>query len=291
MTEQDLTNFFDKSFWQSVVATLAASILILLLKRLADWASVTLFKGHPRSRNVGLIGVLCIWSLLTILYVYYSWPFPAFFILLMTVTLGFVIWKELSQFWNSGLISLDRTIKTGVDYDKALQLCTNQLDFLGIGASKLTQSSEFENAIRRCHRPNIPIRFLLTKPNNQLLIKAAQHIGTDPQDYQKRVAQSLGVLGRLRNDKHMNIEVRFYPSDRQSNMPLFRLMFINNSICLMSYNIFGEGDGSQLPQLHLKRSDNQRDTDSFYYPFRLFFDLLWQDSEPWDFDLQKLNSQ
>jgi hypothetical protein len=81
----------------------------------------------------------------------------------------------------------------------------------------------------------------------------------------------------------MNIEVRFYPSATNRDLPIFRLMFINNLICLVSYNVLGEGDGSQLPQIHLYRPDQDRDIKSFYYPFRLLFDRLWEESAIWNF--------
>ncbi len=234
MTEQDIWSFFDRSFLQNLVAAAVYSGFFYLFKKIVDWISIYFFKESPKARKVGLVLVLCFWGIGTILYIYFSAPFPVLFIALMTVSLGIIMWKELSQYWNVGLIRLDKTIEAGVDYQKALKLCTNQLDFLGIGASKLTASTEFEPAIRRCNRSTVPIRFLLTKPSNPLLIKAAMQRGEDPQVYQRRVSNSLTILQGLHNVSNLNIEVRFYPSDRQRDMPLFRLMFINNSICLSS---------------------------------------------------------
>jgi hypothetical protein len=61
-------------------------------------------------------------------------------------------------------------------------------------------------------------------------------------------------------------------------------MFIDRQLCLCSYNVFGEGDGSQLPQLHLaKAALSARDTTTLYYPFDLYFSWLWNLSESWDF--------
>jgi len=116
--------------------------------------------------------------------------------------------------------------------------------FLGTGAAKLTREDEFENAIRRC-RPEQPIRFLLCKPTYDFLIEAARRFGVDRDEYKTIVTNSLRKIAELK-EKYKNIEVRFY-----SQFQVFRLMFIDDSICLVSYNVMGEGDGSQLPQLHI----------------------------------------
>jgi len=140
-----------------------------------------------------------------------------------------------------------------MNYERALKACNNQLEFLGIGAWKLTKEKEFEQTIRRCNRRNVPIRFLLTKPENPLLVQAAKQYGINSKEYQSRVRESLRKIADFKN-KNINIQVRFYPSQNKRDTPIFRLMFINDSLCLVSYHVFGEGDGSQQPQLHLKKS-------------------------------------
>lgn len=63
----------------------------------------------------------------------------------------------------------------------------------------------------------------------------------------------------------------------------FRLMLINDSICLMSYYVLGKGDGSNLPQLHIVKTASDRDVDSLYYGFSAYFWKLWDDSQEWNF--------
>jgi len=73
-----------------------------------------------------------------------------------------MLWSQLRQFWDVGLIGADRTIRGGLDYTRSLKMCRNSLSFLGVGARKLTEHApEFENAMQRCNRPNRPIRLLL----------------------------------------------------------------------------------------------------------------------------------
>jgi hypothetical protein len=100
--------------------------------------------------------------------------------------------------------------------------------FLGVGARKLTEnSSEFEAALKRCNRPNRPVRFLLCKPTSTLLSRAAQSAGEAVNAYEHRVLESLKVIAMLRKNRDWNIEVRFYQIER----PLFRLMFIDSWLC------------------------------------------------------------
>lgn len=175
-----------------------------------------------------------------------------------------------------GIIGVDQEIRKGIDYKRALGLCRNTLSFLGIGARKLTGESEFEKAIRRCKETE-PVRFLLCRPEHKQLEDAEARFGVDRQEYRKRVIDSIRIIARLR-EKYPNIEVRFY-----QEFQWFRLMFIDRSICLVSYNLMGEGDGSQLPQLHLSTRQGEREVDSFYHVFARYFDDLWDRSECWDF--------
>ena len=160
------------------------------------------------------------------------------------------MWKELNQFWQLGLVGAGRKIAAGLDYKQSLSLCSNSLGFLGIGASKLTREwKEFEGAIDRCHRPNRPIRLLLCDPGNEELIRMVRQAGRGPDEYQNTVKDSLRKIATLRIQREKNIKVRFY-----KELPLFRLMFIDDSLCLASHYVFGEGDGSQLPQLHVRKT-------------------------------------
>lgn len=283
-----MTDFFDKGFWQGLATSFVYTIIC--------WAGAVikrqLSKNNPLNffiwNRAFIGGVFVAWMIINTFVLFYSLnPARYKFLLLSIVLTTFVtwifVWRELSQFLSVGLLRADKKAGTGFGYDQALKLCQNHLNFLGIGAAKLTGSIEFEGAIRRCHRDTVPVRFLLAHPDNPLLIEAAQRKGVDQTEYKRKVENSLKVISELKLVKQLNIEVCFYSHKLKSDFPLFRLMFINDSICLFSYNIFGEGDGSQLPQLHLTRSDRKRDTNSFYYPFREFFNRLWEESSQWDF--------
>ncbi len=246
--------------------------------------SVYFLRQAPALNRLRLFLMLSVWLLSNVAYHIYWKPSLPIFLIITSLMIFLYIWKEVTQFWDRGVLRLDPSINKGLDFEGALKLCKNQLDFLGIGAWKLTSNKEFEDAIRRCNRPDIPIRFLLTKPDNPLLTDAAKRSGADSAEYGRRVEASLRILAGLKMHKKMNIQVRFYPCENNRDFPLFRLLFINNSVCLFSYHVFGEGDGTQAPQLHLKRFEDRRDTDSFYYPFSVYFNHLWTDSTAWDFE-------
>jgi len=176
-----------------------------------------------------------------------------------------------------GVIGADFEIRTGTDYGRVLSICNNDLAFLGIGAAKLTSEETFEAAILRC-QANRPPRFLLCDPESQALADSARQAGKDRDEYRDRVRESLRRIAQLRERRAAKIEVRFY----KDNPETFRLVFIDNHLCLVSYNALGEGDGSQLPQLHIRAYHDAREVSTFYWAFRTYFERLWGNATPWD---------
>ncbi len=245
------------------------------------WIARKLDRSRPRSRQ----SFLLIAAILTIaanvaLYYIVGTVFPLFTTVLLIIVFA-VFWLQIRQFWNVGLIGADQSISQGIDYRRSLRMCNNSLSFLGVGARKLTGAApDFEQAMQRCNRTNRPIRFLLCRPDSQLLEKAAHGAGRPPEEYRRRVTESLRVIADLRNNRSWNIEVRFYEVPH----PLFRLMFVDDWLCLASHYVFGEGDGSQWPQLHVRRSTTERDVNSLYHPFSEYFEQLWNEAASWDFN-------
>jgi hypothetical protein len=194
--------------------------------------------------------------------------------------LTFILWSQLNQFWKVGIRGVDRQIRSGINYDDALKIIKNELKFLGIGASKLTREDEFEKALNRC-RGDKSIKFLLCNPSDSKLVNAAKKFNQPDTEYRNNVINSIRKISEIKKKRELNIEVRFYPVGFE---PIFRLMFIDSSICLFSYNVWGEGNGSQFPQLHVVNApQSQRTVESFYYPLELYFDNLWEKATQWNF--------
>lgn len=281
----------------SLGVSIVANALFLAGLALLRWVQRFLEKKHPRRGPVLYYGAWGLWFVLNsvALYLVETRPLPAavlvWTLLPTSVILFWVSWCTTSQFWSVGLRSADRRIDRGIDYRTSLSLVHNELSFLGTGASKLTAlTSEFEAALHRC-RGDRQIRFLLMKPTDENLTEAARRAKKDKDAYKKQVLESLRRIASVRESGVPNVEVRFYPESQQEwggIASVFRLMFIDKSLCLMSYNVFGISDGgqpgSQLPQLHLVSFGAEKPaTRCFYWAMESFYDRLWEKAEEWDF--------
>jgi hypothetical protein len=272
----------DNLLWSvigSLIVLVLSGIFTWLRKRYAVWIA----SRDPRLPSLFLNGILLAWLVFAVVLFYLIisrhepllWLLPVFGVWSLVNT--YFLWNKRESFRAVGIKGVDRQVRHGIDYNKSLSLCQNELSFLGIGAAKLTSAPEFEKAIGRC-RQEKPIRFLLCKPTHELLMEAAIRFNRKDESYQKIVKDSLRIIATLK-ERYPNIEVRFY-----SDFQILRLMFIDDSLCLVSYNVMGEGDGSQLPQLHiLKPSQTERVENSFYYPLEIYFNQLWKSADVWDF--------
>jgi hypothetical protein len=238
-------------------------------------------RQNPQIRPWILGGMLIVWFGTNVWASTAAWPQPVIAFTVTSLPMIGVVGGELWRYWRVGIRGADLRVGRGLNYRQALDLCTNQFDFLGTGGAKLTaEHKAFEAALQRCHRPGRPVRFLLLDPvrGASQLADAASRAGKGRETYAQLLKGSLRIIADLRQQRALNIEVRLY-----SHLVEYRLMFINDSLCLASYNVYGEGDGSQMPQLMLVKSAGRRDVESFYYPMKAYFERLWEGSKPWDF--------
>jgi len=184
--------------------------------------------------------------------------------------------RELRQFWAVGLLSADPEIAKGISYAQSLRLVTKGMAFMGTGAHKLSGSKEFAAAIDRCS--DRPVRLLLRRPDDPVLEMAAARKNRNPAEYRENVIESLQRIGRLRQ-RFPNIQVKFYEGE-----PVFRIMLVDERLALVSFNVYGRGDGSALPQLHVARAaEGKEEQESFYQAFSSYFERCWTDGKLWDF--------
>lgn len=271
----DPHKLIEEPLWQAYATAVIAA---------ASWAGRRAVAKYARSAAKGPLRVLVPATVATAAVVVWwklDWPnLPLFVIFSLAVVLAFAA-AELAAFWRAGLEGADPAIRKGLNYKKALSLCHNELCLLGIGAAKLTAQPNFRAALKRCAEiEGGNIRFLLTRPENAFLQEAARQAGERVDEYQQRVEDSLRTLARIHLDEGVKMEVRFYTDP--AFIPLFRLMFIDDRLCLVSYNAFGHGDGSGLPQIRVSRRTDAQKHVSFYYPYRLYFETLWKRAEPWE---------
>lgn len=213
------------------------------------------------------------WTALAVWNVSPAWLFPV-----AAVSFLFFTLYEFGYFWRAGVYGADIAVGKGIDYARSLKLATNAFEFLGTGANKLTRLDEFEPAMQRCHREDRAIRFLLLDPRDHVALSdAARRAGHEGDEYQRRVKESLRRIANLLERRRLNIEVRFY----RDSQP-FRLVFIDGVLCLFGYNVYGEREDFQHPQLHIVSHRSRRDVGSFYYPLRAHFEDLWKRAVNWN---------
>ena len=280
-----------------LIKSVSYELIATLILTTAGWLRVkfltTLSKNNPRLPGLLFFLLLFVWVLANAgaFYLQIAHHYSIYWLLttvLLTSALIFAFsWYELNQFWEVGIVGADQHVKSGIDYKKSLNMVRNRFAFLGTGASKLTSDSDFEAALERCHSDQ-PIQFLLVRPNDSEIAEAERRAGKQPGEYTNQVKGSLRKIAELRNRRFSNIEVRFYPSSFNI-VPVLRLVFIDDALCLMSYNAFGKGDGSQLPQIHIVKDVGNKSVDkSFYFALDQYFQWLWKESEQWNFE-QYLN--
>jgi len=270
-----MSNQAIEGFWVNIIA----GVVLLGLTAVLKWMHRRLARSNPADRvwHVSLLG-LC-WVLMNTVCAYFVARSAALIVFLSSVLIVWIVRPELNQFWRIGLVGADDQIRSGINFRRALGIVSNSMDFLGIGAAKLTdEKPEFDAAVGRCQRPERPVRFLLCRPNDEKLIEMAQSAERDRGSYQTKVLDSLRAIADLRNNRAWNVQVRFY-----REFPTFRLMFIDDAICLASHYVLGKGSGAELPQLHVVKPKGSRDVDSLYYGFNSYFNRFWENAEEWDF--------
>lgn len=188
---------------------------------------------------------------------------------------------KLYQLARIGIYDFDASVRAGFAYKSALRASRHSIAFLGTGASKLTSSDEFDSAIARCQM-GVANRFLLIHPNSVVLKSAAKQAGVSEADYSNKVRASIERLARLVQSRGFKIEVRFQDANREDDLESFRLMFIDDRVCLFSFNAYGRGDGSALPQLIVQSKSRREEERTFYYGLQRYYERRWAAANPWD---------
>jgi hypothetical protein len=277
-----LTPSFIEGFFASLAAAAAWFIMdwcARSLWKIEKISQIITFQFSPLQKYISVLSISIILGVSSLLISGNIWFLLVFFALGATV----IPLRWFSRFSRVGLFRVDPRVESGIDYSRALRLSKNSIDFMGTGAFKLTSTAEFEAAIARCNRQDRPIRFLLSHPESRALIRAAAQARDAHDTYRHRVEQSLNKLAELAVHRHMNIEVRFYTIDPSHDAPEnFRIMIIDDAVCLFSYNIYGRGEGRDLPQIMFRNNQHSDNTKLFYICFQQYYEKMWTSSTPWN---------
>jgi len=189
-----------------------------------------------------------------------------------------VLWSIFKGYQDVGIGAAFHSTQSGVGFQKSLRLATTSLDFLGTGASKLTEhTKEFEDAMKRCAVGGRVVRLLLSHPGNPLLETLSLRNERSNMSYSRTVTDSLKRIARLQADHQLAIQLRFYSNPKGKDFQNFRLMFINKSLCLWGWTVFDGERGRNNPQVLLFNQAKDGPERSAYHAFQDYFNRLWDD--------------
>lgn len=178
-------------------------------------------------------------------------------------------------------LSIKSTNVEETSYKEALNDTKKHFSLLGVGADKLTKTAEFEVLLRRIIKTNGTVRLLLLDPSaysmilnlsNEKIIKASELV--------KNVTRSLKKIEQIieRFKCRDNILIRSYQPIRRTDIPPFRLTFVDDEVCLFSPRSFEKKKPLEVqPEVKINKINNSAD-DGFYGSFRTYYDSLWQNA-------------
>jgi hypothetical protein len=128
--------------------------------------------------------------------------------------------------------------------------------------------------LQRCKLANGRLRFLLSSPDNPALEEMAKRNGRNDLTYRSRVKESIRELYTSAQNVGVDFEIGLYNLKHHISLPHFRLMFVDDRICIYSQLVWTEGEGLDNPQLVLRANQKQADY-SFYKGYLDYFEDLW----------------
>jgi hypothetical protein len=194
------------------------------------------------------------------------------------VGFAFVIFWTLSDVAKVGITNAYLTTRQGISAEASLKQVRKDLSFLGIGAKKLTDSPEFEKMLQRCKESGGTVRFLLSHPDNKALEEVAKRNDRDDLSYRSRVKESIREIFSKTSRSGINFEVRTYDLHQKIALPHFRLMFIDDKLCIFSQVFWSKGEGLDNPQLILTKSKGAIEG-SLFWGYRQYFTDLWDHAD------------
>lgn len=187
------------------------------------------------------------------------------------VLLVFWILRDVSRV---GITNAFETTARGVSAEASMKEVKHTLAFLGIGAKKLTETAEFDAMLKRCKDAGGSLRFLLSNPENPALEEMAKQNNRNDLSYRSRVRESIREIFTRATASGVSFEVRLYDMKQRTSLPQFRLMFIDDRLCIFSQLVWSAAEGLDNPQMILKRNRNSASS-SLYQGYLEYFEDLW----------------
>jgi cytidyltransferase-like protein len=178
-------------------------------------------------------------------------------------------------------LSIKSTNVEKTSYKEALNDTKKHFSLLGVGAHKLTKTTEFENLLKRIIETNGTVKLLLLDPSAYSMVLNLPNLKTIKKtELVRSVTHSLKKIELLieRFKCRDNILIRSYQPIRRTDIPPFRLTFVDDEVCLFSPRSFEKKKPLEVqPEIKINKINNSAD-DGFYGSFRTYYDSLWQNA-------------
>jgi len=137
--------------------------------------------------------------------------------------------------------------------EDTLRMPSKSFRFLGVSAEFVVNSERFKEVVKKkTSQEDCRFEFLLLSPNAATSIKKhATSEGISEDGLRNRIEAFKSDLKELAGDCQEKIEARFY-----DGLPIFRLVFVDDDICYVSYYGAKGKKGIDTPQLLLRKTDN-----------------------------------
>ncbi len=253
-------------------------LLTIVVPAVFSWLSPKLFVGRFSLRTRLTFGAILIGIFATVgsLYLHIT-PWVAILVTVANIVLMQAVLDKLSSV---GILNAFPKTSSGISAESSLERVKKSVDFLGIGAKKLTDNAEkFEDMLKRCKNSNGAVRFLLSDPENSALEEIASQNERDKSIYKLRVKEGIKEVFHQAQRIGVKFELRLYNLDQQFPLPPFRLMFVDAKFCLFSYVKWNNKEGLDNPQLVL-RDGNRESRHSLYSAFHDYYESIWEKAKP-----------
>ena len=198
---------------------------------------------------------------------------------ILAITVSFMI--ELDSFWSVGFNYISSTISLST-YKDALIRATTNFSLIGTNAYNFCELSEFEEMTKRVRDSRGRVRLLLAHPHARSLIEAALNRGLRDKIYQENAAYALGKILSISRTLGGSVEIHLYRAERIEDLPIFRIMFVNDTDAIASIAVYGRADhGKSLPQIYASKLVSQENSHRCMYSvLNRYFEACWDRSEP-----------
>jgi len=153
-------------------------------------------------------------------------------VIIEAMAIGLLYWQLKRKPKIVGIIDSARTFAAGPSIIEIVQSVSTEFIFWGISAKSMLSNDEFREIMLKKSKGNCVFKFLLLNPQSQFVAKKALEEGDTATGWKNEIEANLFRLKQLRDEHHLNIEVRIY-----DQFPIFRVIFSNSNLMYFGWCI------------------------------------------------------